>query len=80
MDEHQDFLEINLDEPLCIKALFVNQVVGYSVDGQSSKRVYLQFPDDITPMCNHRVDGDKQFVGDFLIRHPLDEAYDDNSI
>ena len=49
------------------KALFVDEVIGNGVDGESGKRVNLQLPENVSSMCDDRIDRNEQLVGNFLV-------------
>ncbi len=55
----------------------IDEIIGYSIESQTRKRVYLQLASDVASMgddCMHR---DEQSIGNLLIAHTHDKADDD---
>ena len=55
--------------------LLVDKIVGDGVDGETGKRVYLEFAYDVAAMSHNSIDGNEEFVGYFLVRHSLNETH-----
>ena len=54
-----------------------DEVVGDCVDGQAREGVDLELANDITAMSCDRVDRYEKTVCNLLVRHPLNQAYND---
>ena len=63
----KDCLLMQKDCLLMQKTLFVDEVIVNGVDGESGKRVNLQLPENVSSMCDDRIDRNEQLVGNFLV-------------
>ena len=51
----------------------INQAVDDGIDGQASGGMDLELAGDVAAMGDDGVNGDTQMVGNFLVRHALNQ-------
>ena len=50
-----------------VKTLLVDQIIGDGVDRQTGKRVYLQFPKNVSSVSDDCIDRDEQLSSNLLV-------------